>query len=358
MYVNFKARGEDWLTYEHFARQILITRSLEGGESVFYYQPGFRYILFGLHLVFGDGAWGVAFSFTLLLLLPVFLLTRRIAQLAPSESPFVSRWIPRIFVAGAVSMIVSPSILELVSWHASEIPTWGLLAFAYFLITGPQSMLSSILISLIAGLNFVIRPNQLVVSLMLVAVAVSLSSRQRAIAASSMVPFIAIAALPTIHNLYYGRKFIILPTGSETVRDLSVSELLFFPWVEPARGVLLEKFTRIFNPTMFTGEQGELSPQLLVFVWPLVIFGAVWLMAVWRLRSLKAKSAALWLVLLIPLGFLPTMVLYDVDIYYPRHVVAFVLSIGMSGITTLALAGRLRTTPPHALMDDPPVSTS
>lgn len=30
-YVDFKGRGDDWMTYEHFARSILIERSLEGG---------------------------------------------------------------------------------------------------------------------------------------------------------------------------------------------------------------------------------------------------------------------------------------------------------------------------------------
>jgi hypothetical protein len=40
--VVYRSGGDDWLSYESFARTILETRSLEGGENVFYLQPLFR----------------------------------------------------------------------------------------------------------------------------------------------------------------------------------------------------------------------------------------------------------------------------------------------------------------------------
>jgi hypothetical protein len=53
--VLYRGGGSDWLTYESFARDIFTTHSLQGGEDVFYYQPGYRYLLVVARLVFGEG---------------------------------------------------------------------------------------------------------------------------------------------------------------------------------------------------------------------------------------------------------------------------------------------------------------
>ena len=46
--VLLRSGGNDFLTYEGFARTILDTWSFQGGEDVFYYQPAFRYLRFGV----------------------------------------------------------------------------------------------------------------------------------------------------------------------------------------------------------------------------------------------------------------------------------------------------------------------
>ena len=53
--VLYRASGTDFLTYESFARSIVLDHSLNGGEAVFFYQPGSRYVLGFMHLLFGDG---------------------------------------------------------------------------------------------------------------------------------------------------------------------------------------------------------------------------------------------------------------------------------------------------------------
>ena len=66
--VVFRPRGQDSLSYEWFARQILESGSLKAGEKVFYYQPGFRYWIFGGHGVFGDSdALPAAFGLALVI---------------------------------------------------------------------------------------------------------------------------------------------------------------------------------------------------------------------------------------------------------------------------------------------------
>ncbi|GAF93873.1 unnamed protein product, partial [marine sediment metagenome] len=53
--VLLRIGGSDFLTYESFARTILETGSLEGGEAIFYYQPLFRYFSYVTHFILGDG---------------------------------------------------------------------------------------------------------------------------------------------------------------------------------------------------------------------------------------------------------------------------------------------------------------
>jgi hypothetical protein len=340
-YVDFKTRGDDWLTYEHFARQILINRSLEGGEEVFYYQPGFRYILFAIHLALGDGAAGVAFALTLALTGSLFFFLWRIRDRLSQHLPQRSWPLMSAFGCAGLLLVLSPSIIRLMSWHASEIPAWAMMVLAFALLASRPTAKRLAAISFCAGAMFVIRPNQLFASLILVIVSLAVSYRRHPSKTHlfhGIWPFVLTASLPLLHNLYFGGSFKVLPTGSETVRDLSLGQAFFFPWTDPAREVLFEKFTRFFNPTMLTGAQGELTARLIILIWPLFIFGALWILG---LRSSANRSLSRWIslgALSVPIGFLPTMILYDVDIYYPRHVIAFVLSLGLSGMTALVLA--------------------
>ena len=49
-----RSGGTDALTYESYARDILEGDYLRGGESVYFNSPGVRYVLFFLHIVFGE----------------------------------------------------------------------------------------------------------------------------------------------------------------------------------------------------------------------------------------------------------------------------------------------------------------
>lgn len=63
--------GTDTLTHETMARDILSASSfrellMAGEDSVFYYQPMYRYVLAFFHFIFGESLWGVFFVQTLL----------------------------------------------------------------------------------------------------------------------------------------------------------------------------------------------------------------------------------------------------------------------------------------------------
>jgi len=70
--VLLRGGGTDALTYESFAREILDTWSLRGGEDLFYSQPFFRYVRFTEHLLLGDGDVVVAAFSRSLLTVSVF----------------------------------------------------------------------------------------------------------------------------------------------------------------------------------------------------------------------------------------------------------------------------------------------
>jgi hypothetical protein len=110
--------GDDGLVYEGFAR-IMLTRlaagdiagALQGGESVFYFTPGMRYLRVIEHLIFGDTALGYL---SLMLLLPflVFALFRRFLPL---------RWalaIVTMFVVTPVGVLFGSSLMQYVKWAA------------------------------------------------------------------------------------------------------------------------------------------------------------------------------------------------------------------------------------------------
>ena len=125
--VVFRDRGSDWQTYQAFARAILEQRSLEGGESVFYYQPGFRYWAFAGHLGLGDGDALPAILGLSLLLTAVLLLTRWSfgrGLRSTGGLPLATRL---VVVAGGVALLVAftaTPLLGLVVVGASEYPTW------------------------------------------------------------------------------------------------------------------------------------------------------------------------------------------------------------------------------------------
>jgi hypothetical protein len=110
--------GDDGLVYEGFARAMLrhlvagdVAGALEGGEPVFYFTPGMRYVLAVQHFVFGDTFLGYL---GLMLLLPFLVL-------------FVfRRFLPRtwalaavtIFAAIPIGVLFGSSLVQYVKWAA------------------------------------------------------------------------------------------------------------------------------------------------------------------------------------------------------------------------------------------------
>jgi hypothetical protein len=110
--------GDDGLVYDGFARVMLrrllagdIAGALEGGEKVFYFTPGMRYLRVVEHLVFGETYLGYL---SLILLLPflVLALFRRFLPLA------WALMLTLIFAAVPVGVVFGSSLVQYVKWAA------------------------------------------------------------------------------------------------------------------------------------------------------------------------------------------------------------------------------------------------
>jgi hypothetical protein len=110
--------GDDGLVYDGYARAMLrqlvagdVVGALAGGENVFYFTPGMRYLRAAEHLIFGESYLGYL---SLVLLLPflVFAMFRRFLPL---------RWalaLTLVFAVVPVGVLFGSSLVQYVKWAA------------------------------------------------------------------------------------------------------------------------------------------------------------------------------------------------------------------------------------------------
>jgi hypothetical protein len=110
--------GDDGLVYDGYARAMLqrllagdVAGALEGGEKVFYFTPGLRYLRAAEHLIFGESYLGYL---SLVLVLPflVFALFRRFLPLRWALALIV------VFTAVPVGVLFGSSLVQYVKWAA------------------------------------------------------------------------------------------------------------------------------------------------------------------------------------------------------------------------------------------------
>ncbi len=171
--VLLRSGGSDYLTYESFARSILNTWSLQGGEDVFYYQPFFRYVRFVEHVVFGDGDVLVTtFARTLLVMAVLYMAwTFR-------TTDAIGHGVAAAAGTLALALVNSSVVVALIRSGISEYPTW--IAFPlcfslWFRPPGGRTTLGAFLL----GLSVITRINQAPGLLYLFGLRADLALRQR-----------------------------------------------------------------------------------------------------------------------------------------------------------------------------------
>jgi hypothetical protein len=135
--------GDDGLVYDGYARDILrrlvagdLAGALEGGERVFYFTPGLRYLRAAEHIFFGETYLGYL---SLILLLPflVFALTRRFLPLTWAIA------LTLMFAAIPVGVGFGSSLLQYVKWAArgfADPAAYILFLSGFVLLLGPRTL--------------------------------------------------------------------------------------------------------------------------------------------------------------------------------------------------------------------------
>ena len=333
--VLLRSAGDDWLIYESFARTILETGSLRGGEDVFFHQPLFRYVLFGTRLLLGDGELPLLAAGLAGLTFGVLWATGR---LAGRHRP--PAWTAACLGIGLLLLALVDSAP--VVWHVlaplSEPVTWLALLVLFPLLFTCDSAWAWGVGAALAGLSVATRPNQApaVLLLMIVFLATALPRRPRAALTAGGL-CLAIALLPLVHNVFYGAAWVLFATTGDHPKNITAPPgrwLAMFH--DPGARALVETHLRhlafwLRSPDVML----DLAAHGLQVAWLAAIVGV----ACRRIR-VPARTVAL---LALPAAYLAVHLFYDATNYFPRHVVVAYLAMGL---VALQVTGSAAPRPP------------
>lgn len=313
----FLWRDSDWLANTGNARATFVEGSLRGGESVFWFRAGPRYLLMLLHVLLGEndvliGLVSLTVGFLLIWLLAAKFVAKHGTILTAAVGWFVL-FISQIFLADQITTAFAFFI-------SSEYPTW-LVFFgvtAFLLGKRPEErnwVTTGFALAVAATVHF--RPNGVFVAFALLPLLVFHSWRAghdglRRVG-WALAAFLSVIPLSLIHNLYYGKEFVIFTPNPSSVlgtsfadiyRDSGVIELLRVVWRQWC-GVMYWRIPHDANfAIFFWGAQ-------LVFLLALVF---------------RARRHVMWksttLIALVPLTYVLPMLQFTLDSYYPRLLVS------------------------------------
>ena len=331
---TYRLRLNDGLSYETFARDILVRASLRAGEDVFSIQQLFRYVRFLERALFGESEWLIVATAMTIFNAAYSWLARKARQLAPRRAPAIVAML-------AVLLVVVNGLSGSVDAPMSEYPTWQLAPLICGLLFLGRTRLEWFAGAILVAVATLTRFNQLPAYAMLLVVFAA--ARGGAItrpglgtaAACVMLAAALTVALPLAHNYYYGRALIVLPYNrySHEVIDLPVTSLVHLG-SPSVRHTLLLKVGQVLHvgvATVFL----PLHLVQLAFVATAI--------ALWRgtLRPTRWHAA----LLAAPLLALGVHLVYVVHFYYPRHIVFGHLLAGVVVLILLAEDGANRGIP-------------
>jgi hypothetical protein len=346
--VIYRRPGSDWLTTESYARAILESGSLEAGDKIFHYQPGFRYVVFLSHFLFGDNdvAIGIAIA-TLLSWTAVwsFLHIFKSSRLRRLPAAVATSTVGLALLLLNSQLLTSASKLGL-----SETPTWILLPLLvpmYFYSRSPVAWIGA---TVAGGLSLLIRTNQapgFAFLFLLFLLSRQPGKRRYAFVCALLLVFLCL--LPGLHNWIFGHRFILLPetTTDPTVISYPVKTIPEMFTSSAGRRALLDQLGRVFYLSSSEPRSPALRPVFggLLVVW---LFSGGWMVAKWHLLPWWTRALWIW-----PLAYLLPFLSANPSNFYPRHIVVGFLAMASSVVAICERGGHL--TSPALATDAPPV---
>jgi hypothetical protein len=217
--------GDDGLVFDGLARVMLaqfldgnMLGGLEGGEKVFYFTPGMRYLRVVEHLIFGETYLGYL---SLMLALPflAFALFRRFLPLQWAVALIV------IFAAIPVGILFGSSLVQYVKWAArgfADPAAYTFFLAALLLLIGPEGkgprpgFARGWGAGLLFALALFVRPNlaPAVAVLLTGSALAALWHRRLARVTGLVIGFLPVLGMP-LHNWFYGSAFYLFTATAQ-----------------------------------------------------------------------------------------------------------------------------------------------
>ena len=321
-------RDSDWYATQGYARTVFLEGSLHGGESLFWFQAGPRYLAFATRSLLGEQDVLVGIITVALGFFSVFVFIDRFL----SRQRSLATWL-----VGSGALLVAVNFLsdDLMATFgfvgSSEYPTWIVLFAAASFVVSTRSDVRTwpmVAFALALGYSIQLRPNQIGGAVLVFVAMLLLVDRTdfaRAIGTISkmVVSFAAVVSFSLWHNLYYAESFVPFTANAGINYQFSWLDVL---GISEGSGNWRAVASQL-RFLMYWNAPGNLS-------WASLFWSAqlLWIAAIaYRYKKgllLKARS----LLLLIPFGYALPMLKYQMTSYYPRHLVVINLAFLLTAL--------------------------
>ncbi|MBF0274619.1 MAG: hypothetical protein HQK84_05255, partial [Nitrospinae bacterium] len=316
--VLYLAIGDDGLTYERLSRILLEGNFFWGGEDAYFSHPFFRYYRAIQHLIFGDGLNYLFFvDYFLLLSLSICLTLILLRKIQDGFIPYFYCFFFYLLLFGLASDKVFDGLQEPLALSCF------LLAIIVWVKNFEQKLY---FIPLFIGIASITRINYipgLFCLLMFIFYCdfKRYKSMRKLILPLTIYGFILL--LPLAHNLYFNNTFDLFVTSKSLTMNAQVG--IFETSLENSSTVMklsMERFIHQLNYFFVID-----TPLNGGFAWLFHI--AQILFCVTLVCKIKNKEYFDVAFLLIPFAFLLPHIVFSIDNYYPRHILAGYISLSL-----------------------------
>lgn len=322
--VFFRPGATDWLLHASNTRSALFRGLLFGNEPVFYLQPGYRYFAPIFQFLFGDGDVRLSISVMFATIAGLFLLLSLLVKRSANKLDML---LTMALLAGALLFASSWVTSYFILVQTTEIPTWPLMLFgSYLLVRFGATRVGLIVPGMLFGLAVCMRPNQIIGHVLLL-VALSFLVDKEAVHRKKTFRLLqrltvmgVFCALPLIHNLYFGRRFVLFSTsraGGSLDASAAPDHILRYLYVfsRPLRSADLTSQGIMGLPQSGYSRTLWMALTVLLLVWTFSV-------------AQTARDKQVWkflIAIFVPLTYQLPIIPYHA--YFPRHAVVFWLSL-------------------------------
>jgi hypothetical protein len=268
----FRDRVTDWLVFQGYARSIVLESSLRGGEDVFYFMPGMRYVALVQHVLFGENDVFIgALTGVALVATGLWLTFRMLARIEHHHW-----WWALLAVTAVVSGVGRPISRELAGFGASEAVAWSLVCAScvVFVRRTPDGGAWTAAASGLAAVAL-LRPN-LAVGIVAIAIALTLARvtltndrRERLVhATATMLTFGAVASLGLLHNLWYGQQAVVFTMRTDPRQNVfPPGDIWKVPFDDELRSIAWSKIELLLHLRGALDDSGVFASRIAVLLW-------------------------------------------------------------------------------------------